>query len=60
MRTTVVLSIIFALAVLVPFLVNRWAKRRNDEVDDYHERDTSDPPVMGGGPWPSGGSGGPL
>ncbi len=59
MRIAIVMSLILVVAVFVPVLVNRWAARRSDEVDDYYERDPADPPILGGGPWPNG-SGGPL
>lgn len=46
------------VAVMAAVGMNRWAKRRNAEVDDYFDRDFRDPPAMGGGPWPPGGGGG--
>lgn len=58
MRTAVVLSLILLVAVVLPVLVNRWGRRRDDEVDGYWERDFRDPPTMGGGGWPGGGGSG--
>ena len=57
LRTAVALMLILLLAIGVPVAVNRWGRRREDEVDDYHERDLRDPPAIGGGPWPGGGGG---
>lgn len=58
MWPTIIFIAVVAAAVAITVGLNRWSRRRADEVDDYFEREHRDPPTMGGGTWPQGGSGG--
>lgn len=47
MPTGVVLLFILAALVGIPWAFNAWYDRREDEVDDFYERDFRDPPAIG-------------
>ena len=51
-----VLILLVILVVLILVLA-RWANRRWEEVDSYHEREYKDPPIFDATDWLSGGRG---
>ncbi len=47
--------VILAVGVVAVSVFARWAYRRWNEVDSFHEREHQDPPVFDAGDWLGGG-----